>query len=187
MGSRSEATPSGLRQIPHRTQPVGATYPPVAEYWSRRRLRSTARSDRRRATARRDRLDRRRRRRRSGQLAGSRRRRGWRRRRGSPCPLPAVSPEEAAVRGPLRGGRQADVDAGLRERPPGEHRTVAGRARRLAALHVLDRAASVGRRAEVVREAPTCATAHASTACALPGSRGEAPRYSSALASTLST
>ena len=24
-GSRSEATPSGLRQIPHRTQPVGAT------------------------------------------------------------------------------------------------------------------------------------------------------------------
>ena len=34
------------------------------------------------------------------------------------------------VRGPLRGRRQPDVDARLRERPAGEHRAVAGRALR---------------------------------------------------------
>src|SRR3954468_8688809 len=55
---------------------------------------------------------------------------------------------------PLHGSRRPDVDARLRERPAREHRAVACRAGRLAALHVLHGSAAIRRGAKVVGEAP---------------------------------
>ena len=141
-GRQPPAHPAGRRDVPRER-------PDVRAVAARGALDDHVRC---RARARRDRWGRRRRRRRSGRRAGSRPAAGRSRRRAR---------RAVALRRCRPAGRRpfavhcvevvdADVDTGLRERPAREHRAVAGRARRLAALHVLHRAAAIGRRPEVV-------------------------------------